>query len=217
MVSSLRAPVVAGVAGGVGTTTLAVALRGHDAGRRTGPADILACRGTLGSLRRVAAVLGHAGPGPRPVVAVTLEGVRVPAPVRVRLQALDLEVAAVVVLPHVDHWLVLADPLAEAAGLLVEPPPALPRALRRYAAALRELAAAVVRSGRLNTPPAPAPRVPLVDRLCSAARPAPSSGVAAGVRASGMPRTQGVRIATPPRAPLPGPPERPAARVEQVG
>jgi hypothetical protein len=185
VVSGLRAPVVAGVGGGVGTTTLAVALRGHDVGRRTGPADILACRGTLGSLCRVAAVLARTAPGPRPVVAVTLEGVRLPAPVRARLQALDREVAAVVVLPYVDHWLVLADPLTEAASLLVEPPDALPRALRRHAAALQELAAAVVRSGRLQVPPPPAPRAPLVNQLCSAARPGPYERPAARVEQVG--------------------------------
>jgi hypothetical protein len=141
----------------------------------------------------------------------------VPAPVRARLQALDREVAAVIVLPRVDHWLVLADPLAEAAGLLVTPPNALPRALRRHAAALRELVAAVLRSGRLQMPPAPAPRAPLVNQLCSAARPGSSSGADPHVRSTGTPRTQGVRIAPPPRPPLPRPSEHPAARVEQVG
>ena len=48
--------------GGVGTTTLAVALRGRDGGREAlGPADILACRGTVDSLAR--RVDASTGPG----------------------------------------------------------------------------------------------------------------------------------------------------------
>ena len=58
--SAMRAPVVAGVGGGVGTTTVAVGLRGHDSGRVSGhrpdgPLDILVCRGD--------ARLGAAGRG----------------------------------------------------------------------------------------------------------------------------------------------------------
>jgi hypothetical protein len=64
----------------------------------------------------------------------------------------------VVLLPHVDRWATVADPLAEVAELLVDPGPP-PRALRAYVDALRELAAAVTASGRLNAaPPDPAGR-----------------------------------------------------------
>ena len=74
----MRAPVVAGVGGGVGTTTVAAALRAHDAGRVTagGWPDILVCRGTLDSLRRAAAVLETADPEAFPVLAVTLDAAR---------------------------------------------------------------------------------------------------------------------------------------------
>jgi hypothetical protein len=150
-VTGMRPPVVAGVGGGVGTTTVAVALRGRDAGRAAASADILTCRGTLDSLRRAAAVLDQAGPGPRPVLAVTLDGPRSPrGPVRARLQLLEPAVSAVVLLPHVRSWPTVADPLPEVAGLLVQPADRVPRPLRAYAAALRELAAAVASSDRLQ-------------------------------------------------------------------
>jgi hypothetical protein len=151
-VTGLRAPVVAGVAGGVGVTTLAVALRAHDSGRTAADtADILACRATLDSLRRVAAVLERPPTGPPPVLAVTLDGPRLPrGPVRARLEVLEAAASAVVLLPHVPRWRTTADPLPEVGQLLVEPAERLPRPLRAYAAALRELAAAVAASGRLQ-------------------------------------------------------------------
>ncbi len=159
MVTGVRPPVVAGIAGGVGTTTLAVALRAHDAGRAGGAgvpaADILACRATFDSLRRAGAVLERAAlaPGPGPVLAVALGAARVPrGPLRARLELLEDATSGVVLLPHVDRWATVADPLAEVAELLVDPAPP-PRALRAYVDALRELAAAVTASGRLSAPP----------------------------------------------------------------
>jgi hypothetical protein len=155
----MRPPVVAGVGGGVGTTTLALALRGHDGGTAVESAagsvtaDILACRGTVHSLCRAATALEHVGPGPRPVVAVTLDGSRPRGPLHARLQRLERAASAVVLLPHVPRWRTVADPLPEAAGLLVEPGP-VPRPLRPYAAAVRELARTVATSGRLHVPAA---------------------------------------------------------------
>ena len=149
--TGLRAPVVAGVGGGVGTTALAVALRGIDGGReRVDTADILACRGTPDSLARAADALQHAGPGPRPVLAVTLDGGRARGVLRARLELLGSD-TAVVLLPHVRRWRTLADPVADLSSLLREPVDRLPRPLRAYAAALRELAGAVATSGRLHT------------------------------------------------------------------
>ncbi len=163
--SGVRPPVVAGVAGGVGTTTLAVALRAHDAGRAAGAgpaADILACRATFDSLRRAKAVLERSAPaaGPAPVLAVTLGAARVPrGSLRARLELLDDATSGIVLLPHVDRWATITDPLAEVAELLVDPAPP-PRSLRAYVDALRELAAAVAASGRLDTTaPDPAERV----------------------------------------------------------
>jgi hypothetical protein len=147
----MRLPVVAGVGGGVGTTTVAVALRGHDAGRVAGTCpDILVCRATLDSLRRTAVVLDGAGPEPPPVLAVTLAA-RVPRrPLRAQLDLLEADAAALVLLPNVPRWCALVDPLAEAAQLLVEPAAQLPRPLRAYAAALRDLVTAVAATGRLG-------------------------------------------------------------------
>jgi len=163
-VTAMRAPVVAGVGGGVGTTTVAVALRGHDRGatgrRFDGLPDILVCRGTLDSVRRAAAVLDEAGTDPPPVLAVTLAGRAPRGPLRGRLELLEADVAALVLLPHVRRWCTLADPLAEAARLLVEPAAQLPRPLRAYAAALRELVAAVAASGRLARDPSGEPARP---------------------------------------------------------
>jgi hypothetical protein len=151
----MRAPLVAGVGGGVGTTTVAVALRGHDAGRvaERWP-DILVCRGTLDSLRRAAAVLETADPDAFPVLAVTVDAARAARrPFRARLELLEPDLGALVLLPYVRRWATLADPLAEAVHLLAEPPERLPRPLRAYAAALRELVEAVTVSGRLDAMP----------------------------------------------------------------
>ena len=150
--TGVRAPLVAGVGGGVGTTTVAAGLHGRDGGRaRVDEADVLVCRDTLESLDRAAAVLDRAGPDPRPVLTVTLDGARLPrGPLRDRVLLLEEETSGVLLLPRVRHWRTLPDPLAEAAALLVEPAEQLPRALRPYAAALRELAVAVAESGRLR-------------------------------------------------------------------
>jgi hypothetical protein len=205
----MRRPVVAGVGGGVGTTTLAVALRGRDGGREAlGRADILACRGTADSLARVADALDRPWPGARPVVAVTLGPRRLDrGPFRARLDLLDRAAEAVVLLPHVARWQTLADPLADAVGLLADPSERRSRSLRAYAAALHELAAAVVASGRLDSPAGSDERrtngVPIRDG---------SAAVPARAAADAPPRRPvGVRIVPPP--------VRPAhvERVETVG
>lgn len=147
--SRMRVPVVAGAAGGVGTTTLATALHAYDAGRSVGPhVDVLVCRGTEESLRRAEHLL-RALDGPRPVLAVTADvpGVRrLPS----RLRTVRRLASGVVVLPGVPRWRTLADPIAEAATLLAQSPESLPRALRSYAEALRTVAATLTASGRLT-------------------------------------------------------------------
>ncbi len=156
--TGLRAPVVAGVGGGVGTTTLAVALRGNDGGRAgVDVADVLACRGSLDSLRRATTVLERVGPAhaaARPVLAVTLDGRRAPrGSLLAHLELLEETASAVVLLPHVARWRTVGDPLQEAAHLLVEPVDRLPRPLRAYTTGLRELVAALTASGRLQAAP----------------------------------------------------------------
>jgi hypothetical protein len=227
-VSGMRPPVVAGVAGGVGTTTLAVALRAHDAGRAAvETADILASRATLDSLRRAAAVLerpGGAPAGPPAVLAVTLDGARLTrGPVRARLELLEAAVSAVVLLPHVPRWRTLADPLPEVAQLLVEPAELLPRSLRAYVAALRELAAAVAASGRLRGAAGPRGGAAGHDRVSAAVRgraavsAAPATGARPPVVGSFRPVVGSVARAAPAVEPPParGPAE-PVRRVRGV-
>jgi hypothetical protein len=223
----MRVPVVAGVGGGVGTTTVAAALRAHDAGRIAGRIagrlpDILVCRGTFDSLRRATAVLDNAGPEPVPVVAVTLDGARMlRGPLRARLDLLEADADALVLLPHVRRWGTLADPLAETTRLLADPAERLPRPLRAYTAALRELVEAVASSGRLDARPHERParrtgsderavrrdgvgparsaRFPLTTRP---APPPPAQRVPDPTALERAPRSRGIRIVPPdgPRA-----------------
>jgi hypothetical protein len=151
--SRLSAPRVAGVAGGVGTTTLATVLRAHDRGRDIEQGlDVLACRCTGDSLQQAAGIVSKiaAAELPRPVLAVTADVPTPPrGPLRARLRMIEPQVSGLVVLPYVARWRELSDPLAEATSLLETPLEQLPRALRDYVVAVRALAAAVVSSGQL--------------------------------------------------------------------
>ena len=163
--SGRPAPTVAGVGGGVGTTTIAAAIGGTDRGVFIGRAvDLLVCRATGDSLIRAghaAALVGRLT-GRRPVVAVTAADSAGPSrPVTARLRLLAPNAAAVVVLPYVRRWRELAAPLDEARGLLTVPSTDLPRALRRYAGAAQDLLTSL--TGQ------PAPARPLINRV--AARP----------------------------------------------
>lgn len=150
--SGLRAPVVAGVVGGVGTSTLAAALHAVDGGRMgTGSRpDLLVCR---------ADSLHLAERGVAPVLVVVAD----------RAPRLDRVGAGttVVVVPDVPAWHGLDAP--EVAGLLALAPAHRPARLAAYIAALLDVAAALVRSGVLAPPAAPARPVPLV--LPAPARP----------------------------------------------
>lgn len=147
-------PTVAGVAGGVGTTTVTAALGGTDRGVFVGRAvDVLVCRATGDSLVRAghAARLVREVTGRLPVLAVTAADATGPSrPVTARLRLLGPNAAAVVVLPFVKRWRELSTPLDEARVLLGVPRTDLPRALRRYAAAVDEIATAL--AGRSATP-----------------------------------------------------------------
>lgn len=161
-----RRPVVAGLAPGVGTSTLAAALHAYDggvvdcgvrdgglhdrrAGTRSGGADVVVCRLDEETLRHAALVV-PTRPGAVPVLAVTCCDAR-PVPTA-RLRAATSRFAAVVLLPDVPRWRGLTDPVAEAAVVLGQAPTHLPRALRQYAAALRQLVEAVIASDRLTRP-----------------------------------------------------------------
>jgi len=171
-VNAVRVPVVAGVAGGVGCTTVAVALRAWDGGRCTpaGDADVWVSRGTAESLSLAATLAGRPdGRQQQPVLAVTTDGRPLPPEL---LAPLERRFGRIVPLPHVERWVDRADHLAEVAMLLTRPSDRLPRALRPYAAALRILAEAVTASGRLH-PRSPAlwPGLLPVERLPGPAGP----------------------------------------------
>ncbi len=152
--SQLRAPRIAGVGGGVGTTTLATALRGYDRGRAAEQGvDVLVCRSTGESLHQAATMIAAlvAAGRPRPVLAVTSDQPSpIRGPLRARLRMIEPQVNALIVLPYVGHWRELTDPLSEVAGLAEAPIETLPKQLRGYAGALGALAEAVLRSGLLR-------------------------------------------------------------------
>ena len=139
-----RPPSVAGVAGGVGTTTIARALAGVDRGVFTGrPVDVLVCRATAESLVRAgrAAYLITSQQHPRPVLAVNTADPAGPSrPSAARMRLLEPHTAGVVVLPYVRRWRDLATPLQDVTGLLARPVTELPRPLRRFATAVHALA-----------------------------------------------------------------------------
>lgn len=152
-----RRPTIAGVAGGVGTTTVATAIGGIDSGVFTGgPVDILVCRASGDSLVRAgrAAQLIAADRHTRPLLVVTAADVSVPCrPVSSRLRLLEPHTRALLVAPYVRRWTQLSVPLDEVAGLLDRPLTDLPRVLRRYALAMRELCAAVPQPVVVTTAP----------------------------------------------------------------
>ena len=120
-----RALTVAGVAGGVGTTTIARALAAVDRGVFTGrPVDVLVCRSTADSLLRAAraAYLISTQQHRRPVLAVNTAHAAGPSrPSTARMRLLEPHTAGVVVLPYVRRWRDLATPLQDVTGLLGRP------------------------------------------------------------------------------------------------
>lgn len=159
-----RPPVIAGLTGGVGTSTLAAALHARDGGRIDGSdvrADLLVCRSDEASVRHAAALIGRAT-SPRPVLAVTLDtGWPVRGAPRAGFSALPSEFGSAehpvdVAIPYVARWHGLVAPLDEAAAVLAQPAEHLPRPVRAYAGALQLLVAAVVGSGALDHPTPPA-------------------------------------------------------------
>jgi hypothetical protein len=157
-------PAVAGVAGGVGTTTVARVLDALDRGVFTGrPAEVLVCRATGESLIRAAraAQLIVSQGGPRPVVAVSATSPAGPSrPTSARIRLLEPHTAGVVVLPHVRRWRDLAVPLDEVTGLLSRPLSEVPRVLRRYAVAAELVRARV--EGSRGVPRGPSRHRPAV-------------------------------------------------------
>jgi|GEM_PF-3166083 len=190
----MRVPVVVGLDRRVGTTTVAAGLHAQDAGhldpgprdsaqrdpgprdpaqrdpaprdpaprdpgRRAATADIVVCGSDAAALARAGSlVLDPAGP--RPVLAVA------GYTVRARLHALDARFGSVVVMPQVLRWHDLGHPLDDVGALLGQPPDHLPLPLRAYASALRAITTAVLASGQLEHPAAPAMSRPSPVELC---------------------------------------------------
>jgi hypothetical protein len=172
-------PSAVGVAGGVGTSTVAAALGGRDLGVFTGrPAEVVVCRATVASVLaagRVAALCT------RPVVAVTaVDTGKLSAALRSRLALLEPHTAAIVALPWVPSWHDLADPLQELRDQLTRPAGELPRPVAGYLAVLAAIHAALrttlaspeLRSpavpGRPDQTPLSAPEQPVAGRAARA-------------------------------------------------
>src|SRR5436309_6694900 len=152
-------PTVAGVAGGVGTTTVATAIGGRDRGLFVGrPVDVLVCRASGESLVRcgraaqIVSMLTGAGPL---VVVSPLDAHGPSRPLASRMRLLEPHVSGVLVLPYVRRWRELAVPLDEVRDLLHLEPTEVARPLRRYAAAAAQIRAAL--DLRSPTPARPAP------------------------------------------------------------
>jgi hypothetical protein len=156
-------PFVAGVAGGVGTTTVARALDAFDKGVFTGrrPADVLVCRATGESLIRAARAAQLIGRDYlAPVLAIsTTDAPSGPSwPTVARLRLVEPHTSAVIVLPYVRRWRDLAVPLDDVTGLLTRPPTELPSVLRAYALAARAVRAALDGTPVLHPSPTSAAR-----------------------------------------------------------
>jgi hypothetical protein len=134
---------VCGVAGGVGATTIAAALGAKDLGvYHGGTADIVVCRSTsmsVGAAHRVV----NAVPG-KPVLVVVADGpLRAPAAVKARVTMVGPHVTAVVWMPYVEHWREIDDVIAQAVAA-PRHPDRVPKWLRSWAAALTQVADAVL-------------------------------------------------------------------------
>ena len=148
---------VAGVAGGVGTTTLAVAVRGSDRGVFTGRAvDILVCRSTVESVARAARAARLITSSRTPVVlAVTaLDSAKPSRALLARLSLLEPHASGVVLLPYVPQWRSLAAPLESVRGMFARSAEELPRPLRSYVRAIGQLELSL---GSGSPPPAMSP------------------------------------------------------------
>ncbi|SDG76567.1 hypothetical protein SAMN05216377_11511 [Pseudonocardia oroxyli] len=143
--SSAQPPHIAGVAGGVGVTTIAHALRGHDAGVHRGqPVQVLVCRATSESLIRAAHIIGRLDHQPILAVSCTDSG-RPGRTVMTRMQLIAPHTARTVLLPHVDHWRALSRPLDAVRDVVDAPRRELGRQARRWAEAVEQIAGSTPR------------------------------------------------------------------------
>lgn len=112
-----RIPLVAGVGGGVGTSTMAAAVRGQDRGiyRPGDLVDVLVARASMVSLRAAQRALATC-PEPRPVLVVVADQARgrLPDNAAHRLRMSEAYTAEIVHVPYVEAWRHLDQPIASA-------------------------------------------------------------------------------------------------------
>lgn len=134
----MQLPRIAGVGGGVGTSTLAAALRARDGGIYRGGdvVDVLVARSTMFSLGCAQRAIAATPEPPVLAVVADLPGGSLPGMVKARLRMTEPHVAAVVMVPFVGDWRELDTPIGEAANVLAADPP---RALRGFAEAMLQL------------------------------------------------------------------------------
>jgi hypothetical protein len=186
-VRALRTPVVIGLHRRSGASTVATALHAREGDERERAADIV-CVGEHALAGALALITPATGP--RPVLAVRVGATRFGAPLR----ALGARFGAVVAIPHLACWAGVPAPSEEIAALLGWRAEELPQPLQAYAAALRDIAAAMVGSGQLTSGSPP-----------MVLRPQPSEFPVPAVR----PVSPGRRVA--PAPPAPGGPRRPVS------
>jgi hypothetical protein len=149
----VRAPLVCGVAGGVGVTTIATALQARDLGVYSGgPADIVVCRSTSSSVGAAHRVINTV-PG-TPVLVVVADGpLRTPAPVKARIRMVEPHLSGLVWMPYVEQWRHTDEVLTHAKAVSSHPDGA-PKWLQPWVAAIRQLGKAVLPSleGPSSTP-----------------------------------------------------------------
>ena len=156
--SPMRAPTVAGIGGGVGTTTVAPVLGAVDAGvwEPGTPVDVLVCRSVAHQLAAVTRAAATVQPSPVVVVVADCAD-KTPAVVRDRARMLEPNVAAVVWMPWLAPLREVANPPVFARDAICDPTP--PR-WALSARARREDLIAAVTTLITATPAQDTPRAP---------------------------------------------------------
>ncbi|WP_226358500.1 hypothetical protein [Pseudonocardia sp. ICBG601] len=150
----MEPPIVAGVAGGVGTTLVAQALRGADHGIYgcSTAVDVLVCRSTLYSVSAAQRAL-QTTPAP-PILAIVDDvphatwGTNTTNKIRLT----EPYVYRYIRIPMVAEWRDNPHPHAVAGNVLVDDERSLPKGIRSFAEALRELVDVVTEAATAHCP-----------------------------------------------------------------
>ncbi|OLL70256.1 hypothetical protein Ae168Ps1_6125 [Pseudonocardia sp. Ae168_Ps1] len=146
----LDPPIVAGVLGGVGTTLLAEALHGHDDGiyRAQRPVQVLVCRSTSNSLHSAQRALQYTPTAAPPPVLAIVDDVPNAAwgpNTQNKVHITEPYVTSLVRIPLVTDWRDVESPHSRASTVLAEDERDLPKGVRAFARALRELVGEVIK------------------------------------------------------------------------